>query len=130
MLARVAADLLLLIHLGFILFAILGGLLAFKWRNIIWLHIPCALWGIGIELTGGICPLTPLENKLRVAAGETGYSAGFIEHYITPVIYPGGLSYKIQILLATLLLAINIVVYYLVFFGVKKNRSGSDLNAL
>ena len=114
MLAKIAADLLLLIHLGFILFVAIGGLLVLKWRKVSWLHIPCVLWGVTVELTGRICPLTPLENKLRIAAGETGYSGGFIEHYIMPIIYPVGLTQNLQLILGALLLVINVSIYSLV----------------
>jgi hypothetical protein len=79
MFLKLAADFVLLLHLAFILFVVLGGLIVFRWPRFMWLHIPAAAWGEFIELTGRVCPLTPLENRLRIAAGETGYSGGFIE---------------------------------------------------
>ena len=111
MIYRVLADLVLVAHLGFILFVITGGLLALRWRRAMWLHLPAAVWGGFIEVSGRICPLTPLENWLRRAGDAPGYSGGFIEHYLVPVIYPPGLSAGAQIVLAGLLLAANAVIY-------------------
>lgn len=107
----IAADLVLLTHLGFVLFAIFGGLLVL-WRPwLAWLHLPAALWGILIELFGWVCPLTPLENQLRQAAGETAYHRGFIEHYIVSLLYPEALTRALQIWLAIGLLLANILIY-------------------
>ena len=83
-----AADLIVLLHLLFILFAAAGGLLVLRWPRLAWLHLPCAAWGVLIEATGGICPLTPLEQQLRLAGGDPGYSGSFIERYLLPLIYP------------------------------------------
>jgi hypothetical protein len=90
---RALADLVLVFHLAFIVFVVLGGLLTLRWRRIPLVHLPTVIWGVFIELSGGLCPLTPLENMLRRAAGTSGYSGGFIEHYLIPVIYPAGLSH-------------------------------------
>lgn len=109
------ADVVLVLHFGFILFVVLGGLLALRWPRAALLHLPTAAWGFLIELFGWICPLTPLENSLRRAAGEAGYSGGFIEHYLLPVIYPGGLTREIQLGLAAAVVAINLVVYLFVW---------------
>jgi hypothetical protein len=87
MLARIAADVVVVAHLVFILFVVLGGWIALRWPKIAWIHIPAAIWGALIEFAGWICPLTPLENWLREASGETGYKGGFIEHYIVPIVY-------------------------------------------
>jgi hypothetical protein len=96
-------------------FVALGGLLALRWRWLPWVHLPAAAWGGFVELTGRICPLTPLENRLRRAAGRSGYEGDFIEHYLLPVIYPAGLTREIQLLLAALLLVLNIVIYAIVW---------------
>jgi hypothetical protein len=104
------ADLIVLLHFSFILFVVFGGLFIFKWRWLAWIHLPAAAWGAFIELSGGICPLTPLENKLRAADGG-GYSGDFIEHYIIPVIYPGELTYQMQIVLGTMVLILNGIIY-------------------
>lgn len=110
--AALAADLVLVLHLGFILFVGLGGLLLLRWPGLAWLHLPAVLWGVVIELKGGmICPLTPLENMLRRAAGQAGYSGGFVEHYILPLVYPPGLTRSMQVWIGLFLLALNLAVY-------------------
>ena len=111
MLYRWLADLTLVVHLGFIVFVVVGGFLVLRWPRLVWLHVPCAIWGLLIELAGWICPLTPLENALRRAGGAAGYSGGFIEHYILPIIYPGGLTRSIQIALGIGVVIINLVAY-------------------
>ena len=110
--AGLLADGVLVFHLAFVLFVMLGGLLVLRWKWIAWLHVPAVLWGIYIELSGRICPLTPLENSLREAAGQAGYSGGFIDHYITALIYPDGLSRGIQMVLAATVFLVNGLVYW------------------
>lgn len=105
------ADLVLAVHLAFVLFVVLGGLLVLKWPRLAWLHIPAAIWGVLIEYAGWICPLTPLENSFRVRGGGAGYSGGFIEHYIQPVLYPAGLTRGTQIVLGSLALLVNLTAY-------------------
>lgn len=111
MLYRIAADGLVLFHLLFILFVLFGGLLVLKWRRLIWWHLPAAAWGVSVEVLHLMCPLTEWENRLRHAAGQTGYGGGFIEHYLWPVIYPAGLTPAIQLGLACVVLAVNGLVY-------------------
>lgn len=111
MIYRVAADAVVLVHLAFVLYVALGGLLVLRWPRTAWLHIPCAVWGVWIEWSGGICPLTPLENTLRARGGEAGYPGGFVEHYLIPVLYPIGLTSHLQIVLGALVVAFNILVY-------------------
>lgn len=111
MYAHLAANVVLLFHLGFILFALLGAALAFRWRWIPYVHLPAAAWAFFVEATGRICPLTYLENNLRNQAGLSGYSEGFIEHYLLPVIYPTGLTPAIQIWLAVVVVATNVLIY-------------------
>ena len=115
MLYRLLADLTVLVHSGFVLFVALGGLLALRWPRAAWLHLPAALWGAGIEFAAGICPLTPLENHLRRLGGEAGYTGGFVEHYVLPVLYPDGLTRGVQLALGTFVLLLNIVVYAIVW---------------
>jgi hypothetical protein len=105
------ATLVVLAHFAFIVFVMFGGLLALRWRWVPWAHIPCFLWGAGIEVLGGICPLTPLENRLRSAAGDAPYAGTFIEHYILPVMYPAGLTRTVQLVLAVGLVALNVAIY-------------------
>jgi hypothetical protein len=110
-LPSIAADAVLVVHLAFILFAAFGALLV-VWRPLAAaLHLPALAWGVWIELSHGICPLTPLENSLRRAAGEAGYGGGFIEHYLVPVIYPAGLTPAHQNWIALGLVAINVLLY-------------------
>jgi hypothetical protein len=111
MLYHFLADLVVLIHATFIAFVVGGGFLAWRWRRLVWIHVPAALWGLVIELTGWICPLTPWEVALRRAAGQAGYAGGFIEHYLIPLIYPAGLTRTLQFELAALVLALNVVAY-------------------
>jgi hypothetical protein len=111
-LSGLLADGVLIAHLAFILWVMLGGLLVLRWPRLAWLHLPAVAWGLYVELSGRICPLTPLENSLREAAGEVGYSGGFIEHYITAMIYPDGLSRRIQFGLAGLVVVVNGAAYW------------------
>ena len=113
MIYRILAEAVLLVHFLFILFVIFGGLLVFRWSKAAWIHLPCLIWGAAIIMAGWICPLTPLENHLRRAAGEQGYDTGFIEHYLLAVVYPGGLTPAVQIVLGLLLLGFNGLVYAL-----------------
>ena len=121
MLFRALADGVLVVHLAFVLFVALGGFLVLRWPRIAWLHVPAALWGVYIEFTGRICPLTPLENSLRVRGGEAGYSGGFIDHYITALIYPDGLTRTTQIAIGSGVLIMNVVLYALV---IRRQRKG------
>lgn len=105
------ADLVVLVHLAFVLFVVLGGLLALRWPQWIWVHVPAAVWGVAIEAFGWICPLTPLENDLRRKAGDAAYEGGFVEHYVLPVLYPAELTREIQWALAALVVLVNAVVY-------------------
>ena len=111
MLYRALADTVVVIHIAFVLFVILGGLLVLRRPRLAWLHVPAAVWGALIEFRGWVCPLTPLENALRARGGEAGYSGGFVEHYLLPVLYPGALTRNIQIALGTLVVALNLVIY-------------------
>jgi len=106
-----AANLLLVLHLGFVCFVVLGGILVLKWRRVVVLHLPAVLWGALIEYQGWICPLTPLEQRLRHAAGQDGFAGGFIEHYLVLLLYPGQLNREMQIFLGTLVIVINIAIY-------------------
>ena len=115
---RLAADLVVLVHFGFILFVVLGAWLTWRRPKLAWLHVPAFIWGVMIEFKGWICPLTPLENYLRQLGGGGGYRGDFIEHYLLPVIYPEGLIQEIRFVLATIVLAINLPVYgYLLYRG-------------
>jgi hypothetical protein len=114
MACRVLADVVVLLHLLFILFMLLGGLAALRWRWFPWIHLPAALWGVYLEISGRVCPLTPLEIWLRQKGGSSGYEGGFVEHYLLPIIYPAALTREVQLLLGIGLLGVNIVVYAIV----------------
>jgi hypothetical protein len=105
------ADLVVLIHFLFVLFSLLGALLVIRWRKMMWLHLPTALWAAGIEFSGRICPLTPLENWLRIRAGGSSYAGGFVGHYLLPLLYPAWLTRDVQIILGAIVVGINIGIY-------------------
>ena len=113
MFLKLAADSVVALHFAFIVFVVLGAVAVSRWPRLMWLHIPAAVWGAFIEFSGWVCPLTPLENRLRIAAGEAGYSGGFIERYLIPVVYPDELTRWIQISLGVGVVAINLVIYRL-----------------
>ncbi|MBB6094473.1 hypothetical protein HNQ60_003360 [Povalibacter uvarum] len=111
MLFRLLADGVLVVHLAFVLFVALGGFLVLRWPSVAWLHVPAACWGAYIEFSGRICPLTPLENSFRERGGEAGYSGGFIDHYITALIYPEGLTRTAQMMIGTAVVVLNVGLY-------------------
>jgi len=120
---QVMAGVVVLVHLAFILFAVLGGLLVLRWRWWMWVHLPAVGWAIMIEFAGWICPLTPLENWLRERGDELIYHAGFIEQYILPLVYPALLTRRLQIVLALVVLGINLMIYGWVIYRSVKTRS-------
>ena len=120
MLLRLLADTLVAVHFAFVLFVVFGGFLTWRWRRVAWIHLPAAVWGALIEFLGWICPLTPLENALRRQAGEAGYTGGFIENYLIPIVYPAGLTRGVQLTLGVLVLAVNLVAYW----GFARRRRG------
>jgi hypothetical protein len=111
MLYRVLADVVLSLHLAFIAFVVLGGLLVARWRRLAWVHLPCVAWAVVLEFQGRRCPLTPLENRLRRSSGAAGYEGGFIDHYLVPLIYPSGLTTEAQLFLGTSVVLVNLFVY-------------------
>jgi hypothetical protein len=111
MLYAYLADALIVIHFTFTAFVVLGGFLAWRWRWVVFAHLPALAWGCWVEVSHSICPLTPLENHLRELGGEAGYAGGFIDHYLLRVLYPPGLTPDIQWVLAALLLALNGLAY-------------------
>ena len=106
-----AADALVVLHLAFVLFVVFGGLLVWRWPRWAWVHVPAFAWGAVIEFNNWVFPLTPLEQRFRVAAGEAGYSGGFVEHYLLPLLYPEGLTREIQLGLGLFVLGVNALVY-------------------
>ena len=111
MVYSIFADIVVVVHFTFILSTFLGGFFVVRWPRLAWLHVPIMLWAILIEFFGWTCPLTPLEHWLRLQSGSCMYATSFTEHYILPLIYPSGLTYQIQVILGTLVLVINALVY-------------------
>lgn len=121
---RFLADAVVLIHLAFILFVAVGGLLVFRWPRLAWAHVPAVAWGALIELAGWICPLTPLENRLRAASGDAAYAGGFIDRYLVPFVYPAGLTRGTQLVLGAAVIVGNLVIYGTLVF--RRARRISD----
>lgn len=115
-----AANAIVFIHLLFVCYVLLGALLVLKWRWTVFLHLPAATWGALVEFQGWYCPLTPLENQLRLAAGEAGYTTSFIEHYIFPILYPAGLNQDIQTTLGIIVVSVNLLIYSFVLWRYRK----------
>jgi len=109
-LPRIAADFLVVLHLGFIAFVLIGGLFVLRWRWVLYLHVPAAVWGTLIEFLGWRCPLTPLEQYFRQLNGLS-YHGGFMNHYILPLVYPAGLTRQMQIFCGISVVVINGVIY-------------------
>jgi hypothetical protein len=121
---RIAADIVLVAHLAFILFIIFGGLFVLRWPWVAWAHVPSWMYGALIEFIGWTCPLTPLEQRLRLRAGEGGYEGSFIEHYLVPIIYPAGYSFELRMVLGTAVVVLNIGVYAWVIW--RRNRDSVE----
>lgn len=122
MIYKLLADFVSLAHLAFVLFVVLGGIAVWWAPRLAWLHLPAVAWGALIEFMGWICPLTPWEQSLRRLAGDKGYTGGFVEHYLLPLLYPDGLTRDVQILLGLLVLAINGTAYALLFYRRRGGR--------
>ena len=119
------ADAVVMFHAAFVVFVMIGGLFVLRWRRLIWLHLPAVAWGALIEFAGWICPLTPIENELRRRAGETGYSGGFVQHYVLHALYPEGLTAAIRYALGAMVILVNAVVYTIVWRS--RRRVGETL---
>jgi hypothetical protein len=120
MIYQLLADLVLCVHFLFIVFAVLGAVVLIRWPKVVWGHLPVAGWAAWIEFSGNLCPLTPLENGLRVRGGGAAYAGDFVGHYLLGLIYPEGLTRQVQIILGALVLGINLVLYGYVFFWRKR----------
>lgn len=116
----ILAGAVIVAHFLFIAFVAAGGLLVLRWPSLAWVHLPAVVWGVVVELTGWICPLTPLENYLRQLAGKSSYSGDFIEQYLIPVIYPANLTAVTQYVLGGLVIVVNLILYFLV---IRKQRA-------
>ncbi len=120
---RLAADAVVLLHFGYAIFVVAGGLLVFRWRWIALLHLPAVAWGVLLEFFGWMCPLTPLEFRLRAAGGQAGYSGGFVEHYIQPVLYSVESYMPMQIAIGSFIILINLAIYGLLLWRLKNHGS-------
>jgi hypothetical protein len=119
---RALADMVVALHFGFVLFVVLGGLLVLRWRRAAWVHLPCATWGALIEFGGWICPLTPVEKHFRALGNQAGYPESFVEHYITRMMYPAGLTRGMQVAIGVFVIAVNVALYWTAF---RRKRSGA-----
>ena len=122
---ELAADLTLIVHFAFIIFVVFGALLFFVSTKIIYVHVPALIWGIYIELTHSVCPLTYLENWFLQKANLTTYSEGFIQNYLVPIVYPKNLTDNLQIYFAIVLIVANMIMYGLIISKSKKNYQPS-----
>lgn len=122
--AVILADVLVIVHLLFVLFVVAGGFLLARWPKLVWLHLPAAAWGAYIEFSGGICPLTPLENRLRVLGGGSAYSGDFVERYVLPILYPGYLTLPLQQVLGGVVVGVNLVAYGLAYAAWRRRVAG------
>ena len=124
------ANLVLIAHLAFVLFVVLGGFPVLKWRSLAWLHVPAFLWGALVELAGWVCPLTPLENWLRQKGGGLTYRTGFVDHYLLPLLYPATLTRSSQILLGLLVLGVNLGLYGWILWRTAQKQAGGNSSSL
>lgn len=124
--ARLLADAILLLHFAFILFAVFGAFPALRWPRLLWAHVPAVLWSAWVHLAHRICPLTPLENEFRYLAGESGYSGGFVENYVFPLVYPGSMTRTLEFTAGIAVFAWNALLYIWIFYRLKRRRDNSS----
>ena len=122
--AKLAVDSIVVLHFVFVLFVLFGALLLLRWRKLVWLHIPAVIWGILVELNGWLCPLTPLENRLREYAGLGLYHGDFVMHYVMPVLYPANLTRLTQIVFGIVVIIVNITIY-LYLYRIRPRRTSN-----
>jgi hypothetical protein len=120
---RIAADAVLIVHFAFIVFVVFGGALLLLWPRIAWLHVPAVFWATVVELTGWICPLTPLENTLQRSSGGPAYAGDFVGHYLVALIYPEGLTRGTQMLLAVAVIVVNALFYGVLLFRMRERAA-------
>lgn len=120
---QLLADFVLLLHLAFVAFAAFGGLLVLRRPKLLWLHLPALLWGVLVQWADWICPLTPLENSLRLRGGGDVYAGGFIERFVVHILYPDNLTLELRYLLALILIAVNVAVYAFVLAAQAKRKT-------
>ena len=121
--AVILADALVVVHLLFVAFVVAGGFLLVRWPKLVWLHLPAAAWGAFIEFTGGICPLTPLENQMRVLGGGSAYSEDFVVRYLLPILYPENLTVPLQQVLGGVVVGVNLLAYALAYKALQRKAA-------
>lgn len=126
MIYRILADVVLCVHFAFILYVVFGGFFNIKWPWLTLIHLPAAIWGTLVELKGWYCPLTPLENMFRQKAGIEAIGTSFIEHLLTPIIYPNWLTREIQIVFGVFVIFVNVSVYALLVSFILRRRCPFD----
>ncbi len=119
----ILASVVVVVHVAFVLFVVLGGLVVARWGRVGWAHVPAIVWAVAIEWRGAVCPLTPLENRLRQLAGASGYSEDFLQRYVLSALYPAGLTRESQVALGVAVVAVNAVVYWWVWRRAQTRRT-------
>ncbi len=123
---RVLADAVVVLHALFVAFVTFGGLVAVRWPRVAWAQVPCAAYGVAIEIVGWTCPLTPLENRLRALGGEAGYAGGFVEHYLVPLVYPEPFPRLLAVAMGAFVLAVNGAAYSAIALRSLRRRRGKE----
>lgn len=111
MINRLAANIVLLIHFAIVLFAVFGALGVLASARWPWYHLPVVIWSSAVNLAGWTCPLTPLENRFRVAAAGQGYEGGFVQHYVGSLVYPGGMPRRFELIAGVAIVVWNALLY-------------------
>ena len=123
--AHVLATLVVAAHVLFVAFVVIGGLLVFRWRKLLYLHLAAVVWAVYVEWSGAICPLTPLENTLRAAAGLEAYAGDFVAEYVFPVLYPDGLTRGAQLVIGVAVVVVNGCIYAMLLRHYRSNTFAS-----
>jgi hypothetical protein len=123
MLYRLLADVVVVVHMAFVVFAVFGGFLVLRWKAVAWGHVLAVLWAALVEWADWVCPLTPLENWLREQGGALGYRSDFVEHYLVPVLYPSALTRSMQVVLGSVVIGLNVGVYGWVWYTRRKRTT-------
>jgi hypothetical protein len=105
MIYRTAADAVVVIHFAFVVFVVVGGVLALRWPKLLWIHVPTVLYSVWIITFSITCPLTPLERDLRERGGQDRYGESFIERYVEGMLYPGDMLRQAQAVAAVVVVA-------------------------
>jgi len=118
------STLIVVVHAAFVLFVACGALLVWRWPRVAWAHLPAVAWAAWIELSGGVCPLTPLEQEWRRHEGLAPYEGDFIAEWVFPWLYPEGLTRETQTALGAGALLLNAGLYA-IRFAPRRRRNAS-----